>query len=110
MALRTGSPNNLAAARKAFRQHTADRERYEAAGLGPGDAYRGMWAYLHDSLDRMKEAADESTKRFYMKESRRRCTGFCRSSGRGCRRFSFKAIPTDRCSASSRWRKRLPSY
>jgi hypothetical protein len=36
--------------KRAFRDQKHDRERYETAGLGQGDAYRGMWAYLHDSL------------------------------------------------------------
>jgi hypothetical protein len=66
MALRTGSPNNLAAARKAFRQHKADRERYEAAGLGPGDAYRGLWAILHDYRNEMLKARSEKRRDYLM--------------------------------------------
>jgi hypothetical protein len=66
MALRTGSLNNLAAARNAFRQHKADRERYEAAGLGPGDAYRGLWAILHDYRDQMLKTRSEKRRDYLM--------------------------------------------
>jgi hypothetical protein len=66
MALRTGSPNNLAAARNAFRQHKADRERYEAAGLGPGDAYRGLWGILHDYREEMLKTRSEKRRDYLM--------------------------------------------
>jgi hypothetical protein len=66
-----GYLNKRAPAKEAFRHHQADRERYERAGLGPGEAYRGLWRHLHDVLDDMKAAKaanDEPSRRFFMHE------------------------------------------
>jgi hypothetical protein len=65
MALRKGIPNNLTAARKAFTQLKHDRERYEAAGLGPGDSYRGLWAMLHEWREELKHAQGEEKRNYY---------------------------------------------
>jgi hypothetical protein len=66
-----GYLNKRAPAKEAFRHHQADRERYERAGLGPGEAYRGLWRHLHDVLDDMKAAKaanDEPSRRWFSKE------------------------------------------
>jgi hypothetical protein len=64
---RTG-PNRRPSAKEAFRKLKQDRERYEQAGLGPGDAYRGMWAYLHDSLAALRQAKTEERRDYFRRE------------------------------------------
>jgi hypothetical protein len=48
MALRTAPPNNLAAARKAFRRTKLTGNAMRLPARAPGDAYRGLWATLHE--------------------------------------------------------------
>jgi hypothetical protein len=64
---RTG-PNRRPSAKEAFRKLKQDRERYEQAGLGPGDAYRGMWAYLHDSLAALRQAKTDERRDYFRHE------------------------------------------
>jgi hypothetical protein len=68
MALRKGSPNTRPRARRVFQNLHAERKRYEDNGLGPGDAYRGLWNYLHDSLDELKKARSEERRDYFRRE------------------------------------------
>lgn len=68
MALRKAYTQRRSEARHAFKDHQADRERYERKGLGPGEAYRGMWAYLHEMLDHLNATQDEKRKDYFRRE------------------------------------------
>jgi hypothetical protein len=68
MALRKGFPNIRPRARRVFQNLHAERKRYEDNGLGPGDAYRGMWRHLHDMLDELKKARSEERRDYFRRE------------------------------------------
>jgi hypothetical protein len=45
------SHDSLKASRKAFKTLQADRERFERNGIGPGEAYVGLWRACHDYIE-----------------------------------------------------------
>jgi hypothetical protein len=66
--IRKGSPNTRPRARRVFQNLHAERKRYEDNGLGPGDAYRGMWRHLHDMHDEVKKARSEERRDYFRRE------------------------------------------
>jgi hypothetical protein len=58
--------SQLQAARHAYLSLEADRKRFERNGLGPGDAYLGLWRLFHDDFDLVqalrKKLADSALK------------------------------------------------
>jgi hypothetical protein len=59
------SANRLHAARAAFTKVRKDRELYEAAGIGPGDAYAALWSHVIEIRNQWQSQQHEEGKRYY---------------------------------------------
>jgi hypothetical protein len=56
--------NRLHAARAAFTRIRKDRELFEAAGIGPGDAYLALWSHLIEVRNEWHYEKDRKRKDF----------------------------------------------
>jgi hypothetical protein len=53
----------LQAARNAFKKLDTDRERFQRLGLGPGEAYVGLWRICADYLEMMRRRPRSAAKK-----------------------------------------------
>lgn len=58
----------LRAARVAFAQVRHDRELFEAAGIGPGDAYAALWSFLIETRNCWEAAKTPERKDIHRRE------------------------------------------
>ena len=56
----------LHAARAAFSKIRKDRELWEAAGIGPGDAYLALWSHLIEMRNYWQGAKTQERRDFYL--------------------------------------------
>jgi hypothetical protein len=60
--------NRLHAARAAFAKVRKDRELFEAAGIGPGDSYLGLWSLLIELRNNWHHANSQERKDHFRRE------------------------------------------